>query len=550
MKKKLSILLLLIFITLPTLLPFFNSKFFYTQDYIFIARLNQMSAALSDGQFPVRWAPDLRFGEPIFNYYAPLPYYIGALIHLFGFNFLWVAKILFILSAFFSAVAMYIFASRLFGKKAGILAASLYTYAPYRAVDIYVRGSLSETWAFIFFPLIFYTSFLVSKKRTAVNVCWLALSLVGLFLTHNVTTLMFLPFLLIWWIYLIIKEKKISIVLYLAAASVLAVGLSAFFLLPSFFERDFIQTKYLIVGYFNFRAHFVALQQFFSLFWGYGSSLWGPNDGLSFQVGIVNWIILGLAALSTIIFRKDKKLIGLLLVLGFSFLLSVSLQHNKSAFIWEAIPLMAFIQFPWRFLAISVFIVAIIGAAITPYLKQKFIFLYFILIVLSLVSTISYFRPKEYVDDSFFDKFLNKETMRRGVDLTKDYLPIWVQTTEVEYFDKLKVEKGEAVILDFQKRSNLMQGSIDVKSPSLVEVPIAYFPGWEVRANNKLIAELPPSNRGLIRFELPKGTYQIKIELKDTPIRTVGNIISVVSLLLFAILIFGSKRALRLENVA
>ena len=160
MKKTFIISVVLVLLTLPTLLPYFNIKFFYTQDYIFIARLQQMSTVLFSGQFPVRWAPDLRYGEPIFNFYAPLPYYIGALVHFLGFDFIWTAKILFMLSAVLSAAAMYILVNHLFGKKAGLLAAVLYTYAPYKAVDMYVRGALSETWAFIFFSFIFFSSFI------------------------------------------------------------------------------------------------------------------------------------------------------------------------------------------------------------------------------------------------------------------------------------------------------------------------------------------------------------------------------------------------------
>lgn len=537
MKKKLIVALILFLITLPTFLPFFNSRFFYTQDHIFIARLNQMSAALSDGQFPVRWAPDLRYGEPLFNFYAPLPYYVGALIHLLGFNFIWVAKILFILSTFLSAFTMYILADKLFGRRAAILSAILYTYAPYRAVDIYVRGALSETWAFIFFPLVFYTSWLISKKITTLNVLFLALSLAGLFLTHNVTALMFMPFLFLWWSYLIIKEKKGILILYMAVAALLALGLSASFILPASFERDLIQTKYLTVGYFNFRAHFVAVKQFFYLFWGYGSSLWGPEDGLSFQVGLVNWLTLMLAGLMAILIRKDRKLLGMLLILGVGFIFSVFLQHNKSSFIWEAIPLMAFIQFPWRFLGISIFLISMVGALITPYLRGKFSIAYFLLIIAAILSTFVYFRPKEYVDDNFFDKFLNKEKMRQGIDLTKDYLPIWVKTVDAPLLNYPQAESGEIGVDSFEKGSTQALANMTVLKDSIIEVPITYFPNWQVIANNKNIPLEEPNGKGLIRFKLPVGKYQVKFEFGDTPVRVAGNLISLASLLIMLLLL-------------
>lgn len=540
MKKSIFTVFLLILLTLPTLFPFFNQRFFYTQDYIFIARLGQMSTALSSGQFPVRWAPDLRYGEPIFNFYAPLPYYIGAIIHFLGFNFIWTAKILFILSALFSAFCMYLLSKKLFGRQAGFLAAVLYTYAPYKAVDMYVRGSLSETWAFIFFPLIFYSSLLLARQFSLKNCTFLGFSLAGLFLTHNVTTIMFLPFLSIWWLYLILTEKKLIISLRFFLASILGLGLSAFFLLPATFERSLIQTKYLIVGYFNFRAHFVAIKQFFSLFWGYGSSLWGPEDGLSFQIGLVNLAVLAIAIVLAFFHRKNKKFLLLMLFAGLSFLSSVFLQHNKSAFIWEAIPLMAFIQFPWRFLGISIFITALAGSAITPYLKST---IYFILIIVAMLSTLLYFRPKDYVDDSFFDKFLNIEAMHKGEDLTKDYLPVWVSSVDGERFD---VPRGEQInVSDIKKTSTSMQFSVNAESDTTVEVPITYFPGWEVSLDSQIISQSEPSKMGLIRFDLPQGSHMVAVILKDTLIRTLGNLISLASILLVAIILFLKKFRLR-----
>ncbi|MDP3733065.1 MAG: 6-pyruvoyl-tetrahydropterin synthase-related protein, partial [Candidatus Daviesbacteria bacterium] len=450
MKKTLLILSL---ITLPSLIPFFNTQFFYTQDYIFIARLQQMSKALSDGYFPVRWVGDLRFGEPLFNFYAPLPYYLGALIKFFGINYIWVAKILFILSSFLSAATMYLLCRKLFSQKSAFLAVALYTWAPYRAVDLYVRGALSEAFAFVFFPLIFYTSLQLSQKVTFARISFLSLSLAGLFLTHNVTTLIFLPFLVLWWIYLVITGKNLKLVLPFFASFVLAVGLSAFFLLPALLEREFIQTKYLLVGYFDFRAHFVAFYQFFSTFWGYGSSLWGPIDDMSFQVGLAHWAAILLVLVVGFIKRSDKKMLLLTSFLFFSFFLSIFLQHNKSAFLWEAIPLMAFIQFPWRFLAISIFIVSLLGAVALNHLKWKSNIIFFIALVAVILINFNYFKPRNFVEDSFFAKFLNTESTHRGVDLTKDYFPIWVKFDRVEYFPTPRANSGEIEVLSFEQKT-------------------------------------------------------------------------------------------------
>ena len=200
---------------------------------------------------------------------------------------------------------------------------------------------------------------------------------------------------------------------------------------------------------------------------------------------------------------------------------------------------MAFIQFPWRFLAVSIFTVSIIGGILINYLENVkllskgnwFAVVYLCLIASVILINLQYFRPKEYVDDSFFDKFLHVESMQKGVDLTKDYLPIWVLTTDGERFDIPRAEKGEIEVSDVKKSSTAFKVSINAISDSLIEAPITYFPGWEVKTNDRLIVQGTPSKMGLIRFELPKGNYNIKIELKDTPVRKAGNIVSFISLL-------------------
>lgn len=509
-----------------------------------------MTTALSEGQFPVRWAPDLRYGEPLFNFYAPLPYYLGALIKISGISYIWVAKILFILSAFLSGLAMYFFCKEIFDKKSAFLAALLYVYAPYRAVDMYVRGALSETWVFVFFPLIFHATLLLSRKVNLKRIIFLSLSLAGLFLTHNISTIMFAPFLGLFMLYLlVINKEKLKILISFFVSSVLSFGIAASYLLPAFFEKQFIQTQYLVVGYFNFRTHFVALSQFFSTFWGYGTSGYGINDGLSFQVGIINWIMVAVSLFLAIIFRKDRKYLGIFLCLGISFFLSLLLQHTKSDFIWESIPLMAFIQFPWRFLAISIFIASITGALVMNYLQKisflssenKFKIIFIALIFGIIAVNLQYFRPKEYVDDSFFDKFQNVETLHKGVDLTKDYLPIWVQTTEGDRFDTPRAQTGKIEVSGIQKTSVTYNASISVLSNSLIEMPVTFFPGWEVLANNQIIAQRSPSKMGLIRFELPQGNFNIHTELKDTPIRIIGNEVSVFSLVII-VLLFGLRK--------
>src|SRR3990172_4216282 len=87
-----------VLVIFPTLLPLFSDGFFTIHDNTQVERVFQMTKSISDGQFPVRWVDDLGYGYgyPIFNFYAPLPYYIGGAIYALGATGLTAAKAMFL----------------------------------------------------------------------------------------------------------------------------------------------------------------------------------------------------------------------------------------------------------------------------------------------------------------------------------------------------------------------------------------------------------------------------------------------------------------------
>ena len=84
--KKFFPFIFLFTVSVLAIYPFFHSGFFPIHDDTQVQRVFEMKTALKDGMFPVRWVPDLGYGYgyPIFNFYAPLPYYIGGFINLLG----------------------------------------------------------------------------------------------------------------------------------------------------------------------------------------------------------------------------------------------------------------------------------------------------------------------------------------------------------------------------------------------------------------------------------------------------------------------------------
>ena len=124
------------------------------QDHV--ARIANFYQSLSEGNIVPRWAGNLNwgFGHPILMFLYPLPSYLGSFFHYLGFSFIDSVKLVFAVSYVGSGFAMYLWAKNALGEKAGMVCAALYLYAPYRFVDLYVRGAIGEHVAFLFAPLV------------------------------------------------------------------------------------------------------------------------------------------------------------------------------------------------------------------------------------------------------------------------------------------------------------------------------------------------------------------------------------------------------------
>ena len=211
---------LVIFFTLSFVLvswPLFLPGFFSHHDDLQVMRIFEMRKCLEDLQIPCRWVPDMGYGNgfPLFNYYSVFPYYLGAILS-YILGYLGAAKALFLIPLVAGGVTMYLLARQLWGRLSGITAAALYLFAPYRALDAYVRGAVAESFALALIPLVFYFLLRLIKKPSQRNFLGLSLSSAAFLTTHNIMTLLFVPVIFIWgvlflwiqkWAFFFFKQK-------------------------------------------------------------------------------------------------------------------------------------------------------------------------------------------------------------------------------------------------------------------------------------------------------------------------------------------------------
>lgn len=551
--------LLLIFLTIPAFASLIRPGFFPMHDDLQAFRLYEMDQCFKDFQIPCRWVPDMgyKYGYPQFNYYPPSVYYLGELFHLVGFQFIDSVKIVFALGFVLSALAMYLFLKSYLSKWAGLVGALIYTYIPYKAVNVYVRGALNEFWTLVFYPLLFWSSLKLIKEGGKRNLAFFALSTFLILVTHNLMTLIFLPVLGIWILLQIFLEKKYKSLVSIFAGGILGIGLAAFFTLPVFAEKPFAHLETLVGGYFDYRQHFVSLSQLFiSNFWGYGSSVWGLDDGLSLSLGHIQFLgsVTGLI-LAIINFKKLKKLsIAVFILFGLE-LVVLFMVHQKSSPLWTFFEsFLIFIQFPWRFLSVSTFLLGVL-TSIGVYMIEKMNFKFLkiegsklygaVLITACIILYLPFFKPSDWYNITDSDKFSGISWQKQLTISIFDYLPIYAKFPPTrEAPENPETLEGLADFKSSARGSNYKKWTVNVSKPSTLRAPIFDFPGIGVFIDGEKQNHWNNDCRnqefclGLVTFNASPGDHEILVKLTNTPIRAVGNLITIISFAIILILFF------------
>src|SRR5260221_7578910 len=237
-----SILILLVLILLCgfAMIPLFHAGFFTIHDDAQVSRLYDLHKILVDGKIPPRWVPDLGFGYgfPLYNFYPPLFYYVGEIFHLLTFSFITSTKIALGVSFVLSAVFMFLWVKDRFGRLAGIFAAIVYVYAPYHAVDIYVRGAFAEFFSFIWIPAVLWSFDRISRKQSFGNILPSGIFLTFVVLSHNLVAMQAIPFFVTYIGVLLFQQRKKFLYLLrtYCISGRISLALSAYFWLPALAE--------------------------------------------------------------------------------------------------------------------------------------------------------------------------------------------------------------------------------------------------------------------------------------------------------------------------
>ena len=555
MKKWVSLILIL-FLSFFAVKPLISKGYFPIHDDTQVSRVIVMGNALKEGQFPVRIVSDLGYGlgYPLFNFYGPLPYYVGGFFYAIGVDSVVATKIMFVIGTVIAPITLFLLLVPVFGHMAAVAGAMLFLYAPYHAVQIYIRGSVGEYWAIAFVPLILYGLLRAVKGKNPLQGIGISsIALAATILSHTI-----LGFLTciglgigigVYFIILIIQKRfSKRVVLVPVSAVVLGLLLSAFFWIPAMMEVSHTTVSQMVTGASTtFFDHFVCLSQFWNSPWGFAGSAPGCVDGMSFKFGKVQLIIAGLSLGFLFLLRKSKQMkdknsfmritMGAMLVLIF-------LMLSVSAFVWNMFPFTSVIQYPWRLLTYGMMGLAICGA----YFVSSFrIPLLRISIAVGIIAVTLFVNAKIFVpqytyerSSSEFERF--EELRFTQSKISDEYLPpeIMRPSTGSDVTKTTVSGSNTFLIRRLVEKTTALLVEIETVNAQDITVQKAWFPGWKVSVNGKKVE--PRVTQGLPTVMIPQGVSIIEMQFSNTPVRTVANWLSIVGICMVgALYVYGKK---------
>jgi hypothetical protein len=595
-------LLLVVLLSLFSIGPLLQPGYFWEAHdaHHSVYFLFELDRSIQDGVLYPRWQPDLAFGYgyPLFNIYGPLASYAGEACHLLGFGFADSVKIVFGLSVVASGLAMYGLVHQALGKdkQAALVAAVAYMVIPYRLLDIYVRAALAESVAYVFVPLVLWAAWAAIRRPRLANVLGLALAYSTLMFTSPLVTLLLTVILLFYLLALALARvndeqpwRQMSrgsalpwlghlghVLAPVAFGLALGVGLSALFAIPALTENRFVRVDQWYGGRYAWGGDFVELFQLFSPAWGTGVSVPGPDDQVSFQLGIVP-VVLGLFSLVVLLRRRraepagEKATVRLAAFFVALTAVAVWLMLAASTPVWKALPLARLVQFPWRLLTVTAVSMAFLCGVVAHGLRSgqgpvqadrtggAGTGVTLVLVALLILGSLPYMQARmseQPVSLARLMQFQQSSDEMTGSTAWVTEIPRWSPiadlyiageplTSKINY-KYLYRQAGDVEAETLELQTNRERIAYSATGPAMITFNTFYYPGWHAylmdEGTGRPIQELPIATRGklgLITVRVPAGEGQVLLRFEDTPIRKLSTAITFASLALVLALVAG-----------
>ncbi len=485
--------------------------------------------------FP-RWAADLAFGygEPTFNFSPPLPYYLVALAHAVGFDVIAAENMACLTLLALCGLSMYALAGEFFGRRGGLVSAVAYVFAPNLLATLYVRHALADYAAFAFLPVAFWSLQRFAQQGRRAHLVVVAGAVALLLLSSFSIALTAAPGLVLLPAWLAWTQRNPRVLARGLMSLAAGAALAAFFLLPALTETSYVHIARRAER-FDFHDHFVFLRQLIASPWGYGFSVAGPDDGMSFAVGPLYLVLTGTALLCLPRIWSARREAGVCVAffLGL-FVFGAFFSVGQSRVLWERLPVLHPMQFPWRFLSLVALSTAFLGGfplLLVKHRRRLAVGLTAALLAGFFGFGIAIAKPEGFLAARDAD-YSPENLATKGIPATgRELEPIWVREfPTAPARPPLIVVEGQGQIVEARLAPTRREFTVEIAQDARLRLNTFYFPGWTLFVDG-VQEPIDFGNRnGTMEFRVPRGHHRVAFVFADTPPRLWGTGVSLATL--------------------
>ncbi|MGD0445402.1 MAG: hypothetical protein ABSA39_15815 [Edaphobacter sp.] len=533
--------------------------------------LNWMEAArqFAHGNLHPHWAYTAAWnaGEPRFVFYPPLSWTIGAILGLI-FPWTWTPIAYTWLALTASGLSLYYLASEFTPPPAATVAAVLYTVNPYMLFTAYERTAYAELLAAAWIPLLLH-----AILRDKVTIPRIAIPIALLWLTNAPAAVMSCYALAILTLIRLATnpatedrsptnpgapyidsdvwaspegatapahanpgnaptQTRSELALNTLLGTTLGLTLAAFYIVPAAYERRFVQIAMAIIPFYRIQDNFL-----------FHHTTDIPHDQVLHTASLIaiTLIVLTAATLIAIRITQNSRTTSLLLPLTTITIAITLLLTPITQFIWTHAPELAFLQFPWRLLAI---LAAVPALAIALALKTtKLTALTTTTLAIATAAALTYpaytlFHQTCDPEDTVQAR-LHLFHSNQGSDPTDEYTPTTADNDSLAQTNPpwwLSTDPDAKPPANSQPAAAPMHLDLDAPNAEDLILNLRDYPNWEITrtAPGSMHQEHPAHLKredGLIAIPIRAGSSTIDITYIHTLDQTTGDIISTIALL-------------------
>ncbi len=529
-------------------------------------RIAALAEMLGQGFLYSRWFPFLAsgYGYPILLYYAPLAHHLGAGFYALGAGIGPATLLVFGLTLFLAATGAFAWARERLGDAGGLGAAAAYAFAPYVLLNVMARSALAEVLALAIVPWVFWALTRLQREGRPIHGLLAALSYAGLALSHNITALVFSPLLALWALLIALQAGRarwLRDTLRAAAVLALGLGLSAFFWLPAFLERDLSRLDQALSAAYDFHTAFLPLSDLIALPARFDFRL--VNDTAPLGLSALSALLgaIGLAGLVRRSGRDRGQRASWALWAGFLGAgagLGALMTLDISTPLWEALPLLRFVLYPSRFLGMaSLFLAVLAGAGVSvlaslgdgmlkrlrgsPEVGAAVVTA--LLVGAMMVYGFGWQYARRFPSDPPAGIADIAAAERRlgivGTTSIGEYLPRDVWAFPPADSPTLSVRAVAPISPDLTasrggETASPLRYEAVFTTPAVTPIVLSqfYFPGWIAEIDGTPAPIMASKPEGLIQIVLPEGAHRLRVAFTSTPIRDLADVITWASLVI------------------